>query len=476
MTNRKLPVWSVSMFVLLCLLAISQPASGADKLSPATRPGDKAIADARAVLRRFDPITPEEKLLIEKLIRDLGDRKWKVRQKATEGLLKIRSEAFPLVRQAAKSKDPEVATRLRLVVKTLQEKAGNLGIDLDIAVNTLSAARDRKVVSMLIGLLGHTNPTVRYTSEYGLRRVTGKNFGYNSRNDPEQRAGAIGKWRQWWKQNEAGFDFRKPAPESFGLLICDDLGGTLTAVSPKGKVAWSRKLPTKAICAAGLPNGNVIVGYRNGQIIEYDRDFKEVWKYTKIKSDILDISLKNNGNILITVYAHNRILEVNRAGKVVWEKCDFARSYSASQLPNGNILVSDVTCGSVSEYSRGGEEVVWQKKGLRSPYDAVKLPSGNVLIAEYGRRQIAEVNIAGKVVWQMGCPALPSSLCSLPDGTIVVRLWGKGVVLLTGRNRRTLRQLVKDKGRIGKVRVVPAAVLEPKQSATSSQPSAKPKK
>jgi hypothetical protein len=473
-----------TVLVILILVGLCLATSDAKKPTLQTQPSKKQLDDAWAVMRQFlDPLTPEEKQNIEKLIADLASNRWKVRQSATEKLSRLDIRAMPIIIQATKSEDKEVASRAKLALNVIQARADNISSELTPVIDTLTAAQDKKLIPTLIKLLTHTNPNACYTAEYALRRLTGKNFGYNCYSDPPMRAKTVGKWRQWWEKKGDDFDFdlAKVEHEPFCLLICDSQGKKLTAVTPDGKIAWSRKLPHRTTCAAGLPNGNVLVAYQGKSVVEYDANFKEVWKFDKITDHVADILPLANGNILITSYLQNRVLEVNRAGEIVWQKRGFGVPYSARLLPNGNILMAGASKNVVSEYNRNGK-IAWKRAGISQPYDALKLPSGNILIAESGLYRIVEINIAGKVIWQQKCPARPSSICLLPYGTFAVWLFWKGVIMLD-RNGKTIRQLVKDSDLLGKVRLAPAAIMGTKQSATlptgrqaSSQPSTKPKK
>ncbi|MEO7720189.1 MAG: hypothetical protein ABIY70_28700 [Capsulimonas sp.] len=106
------------------------------------------------------------------------------------------------------------------------------------------------------------------------------------------------------------------------------------------------------------------------QVVEYDKDFKEIWRY-KINSPWAALRLKN-GNTLITDEKDALTREVNAKGETVWEfdcKADLPAQYqfasapqSCTRLANGNTIFT----------SRG--------KGGQGP-------------------QLIEVNRAKKVVW-----------------------------------------------------------------------------
>ena len=101
------------------------------------------------------------------------------------------------------------------------------------------------------------------------------------------------------------------------------------------------------------------------QVVEYDKDFKELWKY-EIKSPWAAIRLKN-GNTLITDEKDIRTREVSPRGETVWElrpedlpeAYRFINTQSATRLANGNTIIC----------SRGGDgkgpqlvEVTQEKK------------------------------------------------------------------------------------------------------------------
>ena len=82
-----------------------------------------------------------------------------------------------------------------------------------------------------------------------------------------------------------------------------------------------------------------------GQVVEYGKDFKEVWKY-QIPSPWAAIRLKN-GNTLITDERDILTREVNPKGETVWElrpgdlpePYRFINTQSCTRLANGNTII-----------------------------------------------------------------------------------------------------------------------------------------
>jgi len=87
------------------------------------------------------------------------------------------------------------------------------------------------------------------------------------------------------------------------------------------------------------------LGAAEGKVVEYDKDFKEIWSYP-IPTPWAAIRLKN-GNTLITDEHDKLTREVNAKGETIWEvKPDdlppeyrFATTQSCTRLANGNTII-----------------------------------------------------------------------------------------------------------------------------------------
>jgi len=457
--------WSGILVAALCVAADvhAAPATAPTASEIPASPGKKELADAYAFLRSLQELAPEDEARIKKLIADLGHDDWPVRERATAALSRLGPEALRLVHAAAKSKDAEVVARVGRIVQAIEAGAGDPGAELTAAIDVLAAGRDKRLVGMLIEFLGHPSVWARYAAEYGLRRITGKAFGYNAYGDAGERAAAVEKCRKWWKEDKASFSFERTASEAkqFGLLICDGTGKTLTAVTPAGKVVWTRKLGERIYGVASVASGNVLVGYRYGErtVEEFDRDFKPVWNADGVRDGrgAHDVSRLANGNTLIGYMHRGHVSEVSRAGKIVWQKKGLKMPTSARRLANGNTLISEYKQNRVIEVNRAGN-IIWQKTALNGPCDAQKLANGNVLIGTGGKR-VVEVNRAGKIVWERRCSGGAFGVCRLPDGATGIFIHGEGAIIVDRGGKKT-RELFKSKANWGRIRVVPAAVLK----------------
>ena len=116
--------------------------------------------------------------------------------------------------------------------------------------------------------------------------------------------------------------------------------------------------------------GTYLIPFLNlGFVAEYDKDFREIWRYT-IPKPWAALRLRN-GNTLITDEADDLTREVNPRGETVWE-------FKESDLPEAYRFTSP-------------------------PQTATRLANGNTIFASRGRNgrgpQLVEVTPDKRVVW-----------------------------------------------------------------------------
>lgn len=116
--------------------------------------------------------------------------------------------------------------------------------------------------------------------------------------------------------------------------------------------------------------GTYLLSYlTQNQVVEYDKDWKEIWKYP-IKSPWAALRLKN-GNTLITDEGEHLTREVNSKGETVWE-------FNTDELPA-------------------------QYKLASAPQTCTRLANGNTIFTSRGDNgkgpQLIEVTPDKKVVW-----------------------------------------------------------------------------
>jgi len=162
--------------------------------------------------------------------------------------------------------------------------------------------------------------------------------------------------------------WRYDAPKGTEIATCQPIGldkvmfvqngkpPKLFVIDKKsGKVEVEREIPydlskgsphTQFRRARVTPQGTYLVAYQMmDQVVEFDKEFKEIWKYD-VRSPCAVIRLKN-GNTLITNERDVVILEVNKAKEIVWqlkpeelpELMRFKYAKSCTRLANGNTII-----------------------------------------------------------------------------------------------------------------------------------------
>jgi outer membrane protein assembly factor BamB len=221
-----------------------------------------------------------------------------------------------------------------------------------------------------------------------------------------------------WKK-----DFAENGPEHAEVHSCQPIGldkimFVVNAAKPKlyivnyktGKTEVEREIPYKNADLRGVhgqfrrgrltAQGTYLLSYLSqAKVVEYDKDFKEIWTYTTPKPWAA-IRLKN-GNTLITDENEWRSFEVNAKKETVWEfncKTDLPPNYQFASAPQ--------TC--------------------------TRLANGNTIFTSRGENgkgpQMIEVTKDKKVVWVL------HDWKSVGDGTAVQVLDDPGVPEIPGQS------------------------------------------
>ncbi|MCH2601266.1 MAG: PQQ-like beta-propeller repeat protein [Pirellulales bacterium] len=207
-----------------------------------------------------------------------------------------------------------------------------------------------------------------------------------------------------------------------------------------------------------LENGNVMVQRNMGEVVEIDRESKEVvWSYNSRtqngnegkRLEVHAFQPLPNGNVMIAESGVGRIIEVNRDGKIVKETklvVDNPHPHRdtrlARQLENGNYLVCHEGDGKIREYDSKSGKVIWEyevplfqeRAGGHGPdaygnqaFSALRLKNGNTLIGCGNGHAVLEVTAEKKVVWQIRQKDLEgivfawiTTLEVLPNGNYVI--------------------------------------------------------
>ena len=167
----------------------------------------------------------------------------------------------------------------------------------------------------------------------------------------------------------------------------------------KGTVIWDKVMPMYITGLQKLANGNLLVVLRN-QVLELDREGKEVSSYNRQAADIFSAHKLRNGELAV-VTRTGQCIRVDSDGK---EGKSFSVGGPATivygsidLLPNGHVLVPLYSSGKVVELDGAGK-LIWEAP-VPNANAATRLPNGHTLITSFGQNRAVELDRDGKEVW-----------------------------------------------------------------------------
>jgi hypothetical protein len=105
---------------------------------------------------------------------------------------------------AVKARDALAERLARMTPSTLRDKLHEDNVEIRRAAALACAMKeDKSFIPDLINLLEDPQRLVSYAAHAALRDLSGKDFGPAPTANPTDRAGAVAKWKEWWK-NQGG--------------------------------------------------------------------------------------------------------------------------------------------------------------------------------------------------------------------------------------------------------------------------------
>ena len=368
---------------------------------------------------------------LNQLIRQLDNRSWLAREKATRLLLAQGVPALPFLRNAVETEGPEVAVRAWRCIEKIKQGPGT---ELPIAAahllahigetkpgaNTVTPARalqvlltyvpfadddnvedevlnsltvlsvrDARIDPVLVGALHDSQPARRGAAAYVLGRV-------GTRADCD----AVRKLLA-----DPVLKVRLRAAQ--GLLAARDRAAVPVLIDLLGKApqswAWRAEELLQRIAGDKGPELPVSADQTAAR-----RKAVPVWTaWWSANQTRVDLARavhedQSLGLTLIVEYdstiggRQGRIWECGRDGKPRWQIQNLAGPMDAQVLPNGHVLVAESNAQRVSERDLVTGNIIWQYN-VPNPVVCQRLPNGNTFIATYNL--LVELDSNRKVVF-----------------------------------------------------------------------------
>ena len=197
-----------------------------------------------------------------------------------------------------------------------------------------------------------------------------------------------------------------------------------------------------ALEAATRPKGfTLVVMLDDNEILSLDTANKVRWKFNGIEMP-LDIQALPGDRVLLAEYKGNRVTERNSKGEVIWEK-KITAPLVAQRLPNGNTFIA--TANSLIEVDRAGKEVSNVPPPVgQAVMRARKLPGGDlILICQLGTTRCFRLDRFGKEVRSFGVTVGTSGgrIDVTARGELLIPEMYNDRVLVLDRDGKLIRQV-----------------------------------
>jgi HEAT repeat protein len=380
----------------------------------------------------------------KKLIDDLGNSSFAVREAAEASLATTPNPPLDLLRAAAESCDPEVRFRAREVLK--QVEGGKSTATPHAVFGTIELHEIPGLAFAVMQYMPYWDDASRgYIARRALlATVTGDDVELLRRaltkKPPERRAAAVVALAKILKDKAAG-DLVK--------ALADDAEEVRLAAAEA--LANLGRRESLDVLVALLASPESRIRHRAGQVLQsvtrapltftaYDSQEKrtasmEAWR-TWLADNGRDAKLHFPlapvevflGRTLMSLYP-SALREIDAEGNTIFEKEGFTYAWGCHATSDGMRVFCDYSGKYLIEYDAEGNEV-WRKNDLPGPpSDCRRLDDGRVLLSLSDSQKVVEIDHKGEVVWSVALEGRPTCAERLPNGNTLVNLqFGKRVV------------------------------------------------
>jgi HEAT repeat protein len=430
-------LWASSL--LASLLIASAPGAddpGASGDEQVLKEANVAV-DGSGLAQFFKKLTLTEgdAARLKKLIEQLGDDEFETRDKATAQLKEAGPVALPMLREASKNTDPEVARRAQECIEGINK--GFAPYVIAAAARVMATKRPAGAAETLLNFLGSTDDDGLADE---IRQALVKLAVHDGKADPAIVAALTDKSAA--RRTAAGVALaRAGLPQELPAVrkLLQDaepivrLHVAMALAGSKDKDAipalielFDSKLPLAQLAPVEEMLYRIADDKQPPTLRGTDdaarKKYREAWaKWWTDNADKVDLAKAEAprllGYTLVVLLDLNKILELDGNKKVRWEMTDLQFPLDVQYLPGDRLLVAEQQGGRVTERTLDGK-VVWEHK-MNEPIVAQRLPNGNTFIA--GRNGMIELDPKGTEVFSKNMAAPTDQIMRaqrLPNGDI----------------------------------------------------------
>jgi hypothetical protein len=392
----------------------------------------------------------------QRLVKQLGDDNYYVREAATKTLLQLPVVSSGLLAKAIQEGDPEVRWRATIVLKSAGQRTSEL---LHAALRVIVR---RKLAGLAPEVLGTMylceTPALQEAASQALTATAGKDDVERLRKllSDKSRPARIAALKAIATVlgKDAERDLDRLAADADDAVKLEALLALLERDRRDALVGLAALLESNEI-SVRVKAAQVLraVSGKRFAFVAYEAPDKRraaalAWRkwITEHSSTVaikfpLRLSKVEIGRTLICDYQRNRLVELDSSGKQVWEHPVSTHPWACQGLANGHRLVASYSSRSITEYDATGK-TVWGHTNLPGgPTSVQRLDNGNTLVACTDSQQVLEVNRAGETVWKLSISNRPTDARRLENGNTLICLQNTSRVVEVDQNGKTVWEL-----------------------------------
>jgi HEAT repeat protein len=396
-----------------------------------------------AAVRRHTP-SDETRARLNRLLVQLGDEAFSVRENASTDLFALGRLALPQLREARTSRDPEVSRRAALLIERIEGAPAAL-LPL-AAIRLLALRKPAGAAACLLEYLPYAEDDER--AEEVRKALAG--LARTEDGKPEAalvQALADGRPLRRGAAAEAlarggGAEGRSAARKLLGdkeplvrlrIALALAIAGEREAIP--ALIDLLAVLPAEQVGevedALGQLAGETAPGVSAGDKPEERTKCRDAWAaWWKANGNRIEVARLSHppllGCTLICDYQGDRLFEIGRDGKERWSIASVGGPVDGVVLPGRRVLVAEYGADRVTERDFKGN-ILWEKR-IQRPVNVQRLPSGHTFIATH-RGMVLEVDRAGKEVY---------TIASIPGNVQAAYRTPRGLLFCTTQNGQCL--------------------------------------
>lgn len=393
-------------------------------------------ADSLLEYFRARSLADGDRAKVAVLVQHLGSPEFRVREKATDELLKRGPAILAFLRAGARQGDLELVRRAEACIDRIRSVEPPAEATA-AAVRVLSAAKASMMIPTLLAFLPCAESEyVIDEARAALRKAARKNGQAHPdlvtalADELPIRRAAAGEALAAVKEQESAVKKLLADPDALvrlriaeAFVLAGDKSAVPILIAALPEVTASQAYSGEDLLQRMAEGHNPPQAVRVGAAAERGK-FKDSWTawWAKNEKQVNLARLHETpamlGHTLVVLLDEGRIRELNAKNEIVWQIEGVVFPLDVQPLPSGNVLVAEYHANRVTERDRFRGEIKWEK-AIAGPLMAQRLPNRNTFIATDS--QCLEVDEKGNEVFSfmMPGPERLMKVTKLPTGEIV---------------------------------------------------------